>query len=86
MDEKIKENKAELRKGAMLAEKLRAAEMRRMKTVRFANEMVSPSKRTKVTIASKGSQLIRTPPSTPGIVRRIPLSEVTYTVSYSIPK
>ena len=77
LDEKIKENAAEVRKSALLAERLRAAQVRRGKKPsekEFELAEVDDKARKKVTLVSKKRMV--DPPTLRSKVRRVPLSEV----------
>ena len=79
LDEKIKENAAEVRKSALLAERLRAAQVRRGKKTSEKEEFefmaeVDDKARKKVTLVSKKRTV--DPPTLRSKVRRVPLSEV----------
>ena len=79
LDEKIKENAAEVRKSALLAEKLRAAQVRRGRKPSGKEEFELAEvddrvARRKVTLVSK--KRMAEPPTLRSRVRRVPLSEV----------
>ena len=78
LDEKIKENAAEVRKSALLAERLRAAQVRKGQKTSdkegFELVEVDDKARKKVTLVSKKRMV--DPPTLRSKVRRVPLSEV----------